>query len=135
MSKKTTKQEIVNTLNKVFYEIPNSVLYNGFLCSGSADYFINEASKITDDLEHQKRIVKGFFTEAVLPDIGEVKKIALINAVMFYLKTQIDDEKEKFKLLQTLIKGCDSMEKLNMLKELPIMKVAECNCEDSSCTN
>ena len=126
MPKQTTKQEIINTINKVFYQIPESVLYNGFLASGSAEYFINEASKITDDLDYQKRIVKGFFTEKVLPDIDEIKKLALINGVLFYMKHEIDNYKEEeerdFKRLQTLINGCDSMEKLNMLKELPIMK-------------
>ena len=129
MPKQSNKQEIINTINRVFYQIPNSVLYNGFLCCGGADYFINEASKITDDLEHKKRIVKGFFTEKVLPDIDEIKKIALINGVLDYMESEIrgyrkeeKEHKENFKRLQTLINGCDSMEKLNMLKELPIMK-------------
>tara|TARA_R110002012_G_scaffold64557_1_gene169691 strand:+ start:2900 stop:3295 length:396 start_codon:yes stop_codon:yes gene_type:complete len=130
MPKQTTKQEIINTINKVFYQIPEFALYNGFLASGGADYFINEASKITDDLDHQKTIVKGFFLEKVLPDIDEIKKLALINGVLFYMKRDIDNYreqgeehyKENFRRLQSLINGCDSMEKLNMLKELPIMK-------------
>tara|TARA_R110000796_G_scaffold224338_1_gene340654 strand:- start:391 stop:672 length:282 start_codon:yes stop_codon:yes gene_type:complete len=92
MPKQTTKQEIVNTINKVFYQIPNNVLYNGFLCSGSADLYITEAKKITDDLEHQKRIVEGFFTEKVLPDIDEIGKIALIDSVLFYMKKKIDEQ-------------------------------------------
>ena len=128
MPKQTTKQELVNKVNEKFYDIPKNILYNTFLGCEGADCCIEDYRNRTGD-EPTKEIMKGFFEEYFLPNLKDIEKIAMISSVSKYLmgekQDSVDEVKElkkQYRMLQSLINGCDSMEKLNMLKELPIMK-------------
>jgi len=70
-----------------------------------------EEDRVVHRLEHFLRIVKGDANAGYNEEFKRLKK-------------WIEDSKEtnkQFKNLITLIKGCNTIEKLNMLKELPIL--------------
>jgi len=139
MSKKNTKVEIINTINQVYYSIPNAIKYNAFVESGAFDDFKSTHENMTGQ-SPPKELVKKFYYEKVEPKLDDIKKIGMISGVIGYVMGEVDrridvakEHKQNFRRLQTLIKGCDTLEKLKMLRELPIMKEEDSDCDCDGC--
>ncbi len=139
MSKTTTKVEIINTLNQVYYGIPKYIKYNAFIESSAFDEFISTHEKMTGQ-SPPKEMVKDYYYNIFEPKMDDRKKIGMISAVISYVMGEVEDSHDKIRehkkavsVLQKLIRGCDTLEKLKMLRDLPIMKEddSECDCCDS----
>ena len=135
MSKKTTKVEIINTLNQVYYAIPNEIKYNAFVESGAFDEFKSTHEKMTGQ-SPPKEMVKDYYYDIFEPKMDDIKKIGMISGVIGYVMGEVDkridtikENKQNFRRLQKLIDGCDTLEKLKMLRDLPIMKEDDSDCE------
>lgn len=137
MTKQATKQEIFNMVNEKFYNIPKPILYNTYCCCGAGQY-VMDTHKDHHGEEPDIEQMKEYFRNNFLPEITDIGKIQMLGSTIEYLMTECEkveeenlEHKKQFRNLQKLIKGCDTIEKFNMLKELPFMKVEdECACEE-----
>ena len=64
----------------------------------------------------------------------------MISGVIAYVMGEVDkrldaikEHKQNFRRLQKLIDGCDTLEKLKMLRDLPIMKEEDSDCDCDCC--
>lgn len=136
MPKETTKQELVNKVNEKFYQIEQPILYNTFVGNGAGELCKELHLSMTGE-EPNREHMKAYFRDEFLPKLKDIDKAEMLGNTIDYLKSEIRDyvnkireQKKNFQRLQTLINGCDTLEKLNMLKELPLMKEDECSCND-----
>ena len=89
MSKKNTKVEIINTINQVYYSIPNAIKYNAFVESGAFDDFKSTHENMTGQ-SPPKELVKKFYYEKVEPKLDDIKKIGMISGVIGYVMGEVD---------------------------------------------
>ena len=134
-NKSPTKKEIIYKLDELFHQIPVSLLTHSFIKSGAGDWFIDGAKERGASNEDAKELVKNYFEETMLPKSDELLRIVLMG---YTFETILNESKDMFSEIQKikeehmgaientnniikLIHGCDTLEKLNMLKELPIL--------------
>ena len=129
MPKNETKSELVGIINHYYYKLNDMVLYNEWVESSYSDATIDEMEKQGQEVCKETLIVafnKEFYNKATA---GQQLKLCFsahhtLSQVVAeqYKKDQkeIKEYREKMDMLIKLVKGADTEEKINMLKELPL---------------
>ncbi len=139
MPKKVTKQELVNKINEKFYQIEKCILYNAFVGNGAGKLFCDTHLSMTGN-EPSREVMRDFYEKEFLPKLNAEDKAEMLGDTINFLKylggegeREIEKLKKGHITIQKLIRGCDTLEKLKMLRDLPILKEddSECDCCDS----
>ncbi len=139
MPKEETKAEIVGIINNQYYNIKSEILYNEWLESDYSDGVIEEIEKQGAPVTRDNILLA--FNEVFYNNATTGMKLKLCFSAHHTLcKTTVDIHKknrekieeldnevieyrEQMNNLIKLVKGADTQEKIEMLKELPLFNL------------
>lgn len=119
MPKEETKSEITGIISEYYYNINKDILYNEWVDSPYSNGAIEEIEKHGKEVckENMKlAFIEGFYNKATT---GHKLKLCL-SAHITATKDMVELT-EQFNNIIKLVKGADTQEKINMLKELPLL--------------
>lgn len=125
MPKEETKAELVGIINNYYYKLNDMVLYNEWLESSYSEATIDKMEKQGQEVCKETMIVafnKEFYNKAT---VGQQLKLCFtahhtLSEIVAEQYKEIKEYREKMNMLIKLVKGADTEEKINMLKELPL---------------
>ena len=124
-----TKAEIVGIINNQYYNINKDILYNEWVDSPYSDGAMYEIEKQGKEVckENMKlAFIEGFYNKATTGI-----KLKLCLSAHITATKELVELREQFNNIIKLVKGADTQEKINMLKELPLLNET-CLCRSEN---
>tara|TARA_R110000824_G_scaffold19550_1_gene75496 strand:+ start:715 stop:1104 length:390 start_codon:yes stop_codon:yes gene_type:complete len=128
MPKEETKAQLTGIISEFYYNINNDILYNEWIESPYSDGAIDEIEK--QGKEVCKENMKLAFYEAFYNKATTGHKLRLCFSAHITATKELVELRKQFNNIIKLVKGADTEEKINMLKELSLLHET-CLCNNS----
>ena len=128
MPKEETKAQLTGFISEYYYNINNDLLYNEWVDSPYSDGAMYEIEK--QGKEVCKENMKLAFYEAFYNKATTGHKLRLCFSAHITATKELVELRKQFNNIIKLVKGADTEEKINMLKELSLLHET-CLCNNS----